>query len=127
MGVPTGSAGRRGRVAIMSEPISSRGIVVWAATLLCTTAAFAQSVPAAPDASDLHHDLAIQATLLQPLEGQHIALPAHSSAASRPQDGTHKDGGTHSPVAGKYDLRRIGQRGVGSGLDFYSLEKERAQ
>ena len=27
---------------------------------------------------------------------------------------------------GKYDLRRIGQRGVGNGLDFYSLEKERA-
>jgi beta-barrel assembly-enhancing protease len=115
----------------MSEAISSRGITVWAATLLCTAAAFAQNVPAAPDASDLHHDLAIEATTLQPLESQHVAMPPNPSTASRSQDGAQMSSvseGINSgqKVAGKYDLRRIGQRGVGSGLDFYSLEKERA-
>ena len=116
----------------MSEPISSRGIVVWAATLLCTTAAFAQSVPAAPDASDLHHDLALEATILQPLEGQHVALPPEVSptrrrASTQEQQSSAADEiNNGQKLAGKYDLRRIGQRGVGSGLDFYSLEKERA-
>jgi beta-barrel assembly-enhancing protease len=115
----------------MSEAISSRGITVWAATLLCTAAAFAQNVPAAPDASDLHHDLAIEATTLQPLESQHVAMPPNPSTASRSQDGAQMSSVSEGinggqKVAGKYDLRRIGQRGVGSGLDFYSLEKERA-
>jgi predicted Zn-dependent protease len=106
--------------------------------LLCTAAAFAQNVPAAPDTSALHHNLAIEASVLQSLEGQRVALPPHPSGhEAGPQDGAQSqdrarrssvaDGiNSGQKVAGKYDLRRIGQRGVGSGLDFYSLEKERA-
>src|SRR5512133_1217342 len=116
MGVPNGSAGRRDRVAIMSEPICSRGITVWAATLLCTAAAFAQNVPAAPDTSALHHNLAIEASVLQSLEGQRVALPPHPSGhEAGPQDGAQSqdrarrssvaDGiNSGQKVAGKYDL-----------------------
>jgi len=112
----------------MSESIGVRGILVSVAAFLLAAVAFGQSTPASPDANELHHDLAAEAALIQPLEGSHTAIapdPApqdesrrHLTVANNVESGRK--------VEGKYDIRRIGQRGVGSGLDFYSLEKERA-
>lgn len=112
----------------MSAFIASRGTLVVAATLLWATAVFAQTIPAAPDASELRHDLSTQAAVLQPLEDPHVVVAPHPSAQEAPiRHASVADDIEHGQkVAGKYDLRRIGQRGIGSGLDFYSLEKERA-
>jgi hypothetical protein len=116
----------------MSESFSSRGILVSAAALLWAIAGFAQSVPATPDASDLHHDLSSETAVLQPLEGTDVTVqpPSPDSPQDRALNERHgsvAQESSHGQMeAGKYDLRRIGQRGIGSGLDFYSLEKERA-
>ena len=111
----------------MSESFAVRGILVSVAAILSAAVAFGQGTPALPDASELHHDLAAEAALIQPLEGINAATAAEPPA---PQQGTHLTvaGQIESgrKVDGKYDIRRIGQRGVGSGLDFYSLDKERA-
>jgi beta-barrel assembly-enhancing protease len=116
----------------MSESFSSRGILVSAAALLWAIAGFAQSVPATPDASDLHHDLSSETAVLQPLEGTDVTVqppspdPPQDRALNERHGRIAQESSQGQKVAGKYDLRRIGQRGIGSGLDFYSLEKERA-
>jgi beta-barrel assembly-enhancing protease len=116
----------------MSESFSSRGILVSAAALLWAIAGFAQSVPATPDASDLHHDLSSETAVLQPLEGTDVTVqppspdPPQDRALNERHGPIAQESSQGQKVAGKYDLRRIGQRGIGSGLDFYSLEKERA-
>jgi hypothetical protein len=116
----------------MSESFSSRGILVSAAALLWAIAGFAQSVPATPDASDLHHDLSSETAVLQPLEGTDVTVqppspdPPQDRALNERHGSIAQESSHGQKVAGKYDLRRIGQRGIGSGLDFYSLEKERA-
>jgi len=110
----------------MSVSFASRGILVSAAALVCA-AGFAQSVPVAPDASDLHHDLSAATSVLQEIYGSDVTVAPHASAASQSQDGAQAAKHRSSKkIPMKYDLRLIGQRGIGSGLDFYSLEKEQA-
>jgi Zn-dependent protease with chaperone function len=53
-----------------------------------------------------------------------VAEPTSSSASSTPQAAPDSEKKTKKPA--KYDVDRIGQRGVGRGVNLYSLEKERA-
>ena len=53
-----------------------------------------------------------------------VAEPTSSSASSTPQAPPDTEEKTKKP--GKYDVDRIGQRGIGKGVNLYSLQKERA-
>ena len=53
---------------------------------------------------------------------QVVATPANAPAnskASKPAKGAH-------PIPAKYDVSKIGNRGIGDGMNFYSLEREMA-
>src|ERR1051326_7494663 len=108
----------------MSESFSLRGVSVLAAAVLWAAVGCAQSVPALPDASDLHHDLAADSAALQPLESPRAAAAPENTnpqmSERSPADARLAPAAMSKKsqrVAGKYDLRRIGQRGVGNGLD----------
>ena len=94
--------------------------------LLCSAAALAQSAPAPLDASELQHNLSIEAAVLKPLQDERPPIAPTTTAENSGHVSVAEEIDRGQKVPGKYDLRRIGQRGVGSGLDFYSLEKERA-
>jgi len=72
--------------------------------LLCALSVWASDAPASPDAN--------------------AAEPTSNSASSTSQAAPGTDKKTKK--SGKYDLDRIGQRGIGKGVNLYSLQKERA-
>ncbi len=56
--------------------------------------------------------------------GETIAQPDSSSGAHKKSDRHEKSDRHASPV--RYDISKIGERGIGDGMNFYSLEKEMA-
>jgi Zn-dependent protease with chaperone function len=79
-------------------------LALCATVFLCALPVWASDEQASPDAQ--------------------AAEPASNSASSTSQ--AAPDAEENTKKSGKYDIDRIGQRGIGKGVNLYSLQKERA-
>ena len=87
-------------------------------------AANASAQPAASSAPNPTTSLAESAAQPAPVDGANGAATLSAAKPSAPPNvapGTLNHGAT---VPAKYDVSQIGQRNVGNGLDFYSLDRE---